>query len=91
MFVGGSGTAYVHGVSFPVEQEVLSAIQGLVNGAHNYVQVVCGLFNFNYIPILNKTKQYLILKKEVSVCVLISSFLSVGNRRRCRKNHIILC
>eukprot|EP01112_Ceratiomyxa_fruticulosa_P013115 TRINITY_DN366_c0_g1_i1.p1 TRINITY_DN366_c0_g1~~TRINITY_DN366_c0_g1_i1.p1 ORF type:complete len:347 (+),score=65.28 TRINITY_DN366_c0_g1_i1:199-1239(+) len=39
VFVGGSGTAYVHGVAFPVEQAVLDAIKGLVDGAHNYVQI----------------------------------------------------
>jgi len=39
IFVGGASTAYVHGVAFPVEQAVATALQGLVGGSHNYVQV----------------------------------------------------
>jgi len=39
VFVGGASTAYVHGVSFPVEQNVVQALQGLISGSHNYVQI----------------------------------------------------
>jgi len=39
LFVGGASTAYVHGVAFPVEQAAGQALQGLVSGEHNYVQI----------------------------------------------------
>jgi len=39
LFVGGASTAYVHGIAFPVEQAVTQALQGLLKGSHNYVQV----------------------------------------------------
>jgi len=39
LFVGGASTAYVHGVAFPVEQAVVKALEGLVSGSHNYVQI----------------------------------------------------
>jgi len=39
VFYGGTSTAYVHGVSFPVESGVIDALKGLVNGSHNYVAV----------------------------------------------------
>jgi len=39
IFVGGSSTAYVHGVSFPVEAAVIEALKGLIKGSHNYVAV----------------------------------------------------
>jgi len=40
LFVGGASTAYVHGVAFPVEQPAGQALQDLLSGAHNYVQLV---------------------------------------------------
>jgi len=39
VFVGGASTAYVHGVAFPVEQNATQALQGLLKGSHNYVQI----------------------------------------------------
>lgn len=36
--VGGSST-YVHGVAFPVDNAVMDAVNGLINGSHNYVRV----------------------------------------------------
>lgn len=39
LFVGGASTAYVHGVAFPVEQPAGQALQGLLSGQHNYVQI----------------------------------------------------
>jgi len=39
VFVGGASTAYVHGVAFPVEQNVVKALEGLLSGSHNYVQI----------------------------------------------------
>jgi len=39
VFVGGASTAYVHGVAFPVEQAATQALQGLLSGSHNYVQI----------------------------------------------------
>jgi len=39
VFYGGTSTAYVHGVSFPVENGVIDALKGLVSGSHNYVSI----------------------------------------------------
>jgi len=39
LFVGGASTAYVHGVAFPVEQAAGKALQDLLSGKHNYVQI----------------------------------------------------
>jgi len=39
IFVGGASTAYVHGVAFPVEQAAGQALQDLIGGKHNYVQI----------------------------------------------------
>jgi len=39
LFVGGGSTSYVHGVAFPVEQAAGQALQDLLSGKHNYVQI----------------------------------------------------
>eukprot|EP01111_Echinosteliopsis_oligospora_P009030 TRINITY_DN256_c0_g1_i1.p2 TRINITY_DN256_c0_g1~~TRINITY_DN256_c0_g1_i1.p2 ORF type:complete len:345 (-),score=81.29 TRINITY_DN256_c0_g1_i1:1313-2347(-) len=39
VFVGGSSTAYIHGVAFPVETAATDAIKGLLSGQHTYVQL----------------------------------------------------
>jgi len=41
LFKGGAGTssAYVHGVSFPAEQDVLDALEAFVNQKFNYLQI----------------------------------------------------
>jgi len=36
--VGGSST-YVHGVAFPVDNSVMDAVNGLINGSHGYVRI----------------------------------------------------
>eukprot|EP01114_Cavostelium_apophysatum_P012580 TRINITY_DN284_c0_g1_i1.p1 TRINITY_DN284_c0_g1~~TRINITY_DN284_c0_g1_i1.p1 ORF type:complete len:338 (+),score=94.82 TRINITY_DN284_c0_g1_i1:40-1053(+) len=38
IYTGGQ-TTYVHGVSFPVEQQANDAINNLIQGKHNYVQI----------------------------------------------------
>jgi len=44
VYTGGQ-TTYVHGVSFPVEKQATDAIQGLLNGQHNYVQIAIDCAN----------------------------------------------
>jgi len=39
VFIGGTSTAYIHGVSFPVAANAHKALQDLLNGQHNYVQL----------------------------------------------------
>jgi len=39
VFVGGTSTAYIHGVSFPVESSATQALQDLLSGGKNYVQL----------------------------------------------------
>jgi len=39
VFVGGTSTAYIHGVAFPVETTATQALKGLLAGQHNYVQL----------------------------------------------------
>jgi len=41
VFKGGAGTstAYVHGVAFPADQDLLDALEAFVNGKFNYIQV----------------------------------------------------
>jgi len=39
VYVGGSSTAYIHGVSFPVQAEATQALKGLLASQHNYVQL----------------------------------------------------
>jgi len=39
VFVGGTSTAYIHGVAFPVQAEATHALKGLLAGQHNYVQL----------------------------------------------------
>jgi len=38
IYTGGS-TTYVHGVAFPVEKQATDAINNLIQGKHNYVQI----------------------------------------------------
>jgi len=39
VFVGGTSTAYIHGVAFPVESSATQALQDLLSGGKNYVQL----------------------------------------------------
>eukprot|EP01113_Clastostelium_recurvatum_P035735 TRINITY_DN5012_c0_g2_i1.p1 TRINITY_DN5012_c0_g2~~TRINITY_DN5012_c0_g2_i1.p1 ORF type:complete len:351 (-),score=39.59 TRINITY_DN5012_c0_g2_i1:90-1121(-) len=39
VFIGGSGTAYIHGISFPVAKDAEQAIRNLLSGTTNYVQL----------------------------------------------------
>lgn len=39
VYVGGSSTAYIHGVAFPVQSAATDALQGLLSGQQNYVQL----------------------------------------------------
>jgi len=39
VFIGGASTAYVHGVAFPVESQATQALQDLLAGNSNYVQL----------------------------------------------------
>jgi twinfilin-like protein len=39
VYVGGTSTAYIHGVAFPVEADATQALKALLGGQHNYVQL----------------------------------------------------
>eukprot|EP01113_Clastostelium_recurvatum_P035733 TRINITY_DN5012_c0_g1_i1.p1 TRINITY_DN5012_c0_g1~~TRINITY_DN5012_c0_g1_i1.p1 ORF type:complete len:353 (-),score=36.11 TRINITY_DN5012_c0_g1_i1:58-1095(-) len=45
VFVGGSGTAHVHGIAFPVDDAANTAVKGLLSGQHNLVQLAIDVKN----------------------------------------------
>jgi twinfilin-like protein len=58
VFKGGSGTssAYVHGVAFPVDDDVLSALKSFSSGSINYIQIAIDPTNERII--LSKTGSF---------------------------------
>jgi len=58
LFKGGGGTssAYVHGVAFPVENDVTNAIESFTTGSINYIQIG-----------IDTTNERIVLKKTASV------------------------
>lgn len=45
VYVGGSSTAHVHGVAFPVESSASQAVKALLEGGNNYVQLAIDVEN----------------------------------------------